>query len=111
MTEPVPTSHNGKIDPSKLTTDAVRAAVEESRRDLVASEKLAAGQIKRIEDVNKERFHSIANEFQLVERGRIEQNADTKQAVDAALIAQKEAVKAQTVASEKAIDKSEKTTA
>lgn len=58
-----------------------------------------------------EKFSSIAREFDLLERGRTEQKADTKQAVDAALIAQKEAVKEQTLASEKSIAKSEAATA
>lgn len=52
----------------------------------------------------------VFDRFALEERNRVEQKNDTKQAVDAALIAQKEAVKEQTIASEKAIDKSEANT-
>lgn len=59
----------------------------------------------------EEKFDSVKREFDLVERGRVEQKADTKQAVDAALIAQKEAVREQTLASEKSIAKSETATA
>jgi hypothetical protein len=46
----------------------------------------------------------------LVERQRVEQKIDTKAAVDAALIAQKEAVREQTAASDRAIAKSETAT-
>jgi len=49
-------------------------------------------------------------QFELVERGRIEQKKDTKDAVDAALTAQKEAVREQTTASALAIGKSEAAT-
>jgi hypothetical protein len=54
-----------------------------------------------------ERFNKVAQQFELVERQRVEQKKDTKDAVDAALTAQKEAVKEQTTASERAIAKSE----
>lgn len=57
--------------------------------------------------VTAEKFESTDREFALVERQRIELKNDTKAAVDAALIAQKEAVKEQTIASDKAIDKTE----
>lgn len=52
----------------------------------------------------------VFDRFAIEERNRVEQKDATKQAVDAALIAQKEAVKEQTIASEKAIDKSETNT-
>lgn len=58
-----------------------------------------------------EKFASVAKQFELIERQRAEQKVDTKQAVDAALTAQKEAVKEQTTASERAIAKSETATA
>jgi hypothetical protein len=61
-------------------------------------------------DVENERFRSVAQQLTLVERQRVEQKEDTKAAVDAALIAQKEAVKEQTIASEKSIAKSEAAT-
>ena len=52
----------------------------------------------------------VDKEFQLVERQRVEQKKDTKDAVDAALTAQKEAVREQTVASSLATTKSETAT-
>lgn len=53
---------------------------------------------------------TVGLQFDLVERQRVEQKKDTKDAVDAALTAQKEAVKEQTTASERAIAKSETST-
>lgn len=63
-----------------------------------------------IEEITNEKLLSVAKQFELVERQRAEQKVDTKQAVDAALTAQKEAVKEQTTASERAIAKSETAT-
>jgi len=57
-----------------------------------------------------EKFSKVAQQFELVENQRQEQKVDTKSAVDAALIAQKEAVREQTTASERAIAKSETAT-
>ncbi len=53
------------------------------------------------------RFEGIKREFELIEDRRKEQKIDTKTAVDAALLAAKEAVREQTAASEKSIAKSE----
>ena len=53
---------------------------------------------------------TVALQFDLVERQRVEQKKDTKDAVDAALTAQKEAVREQTAASDRAIAKSEAAT-
>ena len=57
--------------------------------------------------LTNEQFVAVELQFTLVERLRVEQKADTKAAVDAALTAQKEAVKEQTTASDRAIAKSE----
>lgn len=56
------------------------------------------------------KFDEVKLQFELIEKQRVEQKADTKAAVDAALTAQKEAVKEQTAASEKSILKSESAT-
>jgi hypothetical protein len=58
----------------------------------------------------EEKFLRVDQQFALVENQRVEQKVDTKSAVDAALIAQKEAVREQTTASERAIAKSETAT-
>ncbi len=60
--------------------------------------------------IYSERFVSVERQLALVESQRVEQKADTKNAVDAALTAQKEAVREQTLASEKAIAKSDAST-
>lgn len=57
--------------------------------------------------VTAEQFRSIETQLALIERQRVEQKADTKNAVDAALAAAKEAVQEQTKASAEAIGKSE----
>lgn len=90
-------------DPTALTTEALQREVGTLRELVEAS-------IESAEAVNLERFKAINERFSLFEALRLEQKADTKAAVDAALIAQKEAVAEQTAASEKAINKSEGTT-
>ena len=67
-------------------------------------------EIESLQDLFDEKLKNVENQFELVERGRVEQKIDTKAAVDAALIAQKEAVREQTTASERAIAKSEAAT-
>jgi len=87
-------------DPTVLTTQALYREVS-SLRELIEL---------RIEDLSgllDEKFLRTEQQFELVERQRVEQKNDTKNAVDAALTAQKEAAKEQTVASDRAIAKSE----
>jgi hypothetical protein len=105
-------------DPTILTTEALMREVR-TLRELVEQriEALAHVQeeiINRVEAqveghlrLDDERFMGIDQQFQLVEQQRIEQKADTKAAVDAALTAQKEAGASQTTASEQAITKLE----
>lgn len=101
-------------DPSALTTDALQ-------REIRRSEELRNSELKGIKDVHVEsikglektfgeKFSSIEGQFKLVEQQRVEQKKDTKDAVDAALTAQKEAVKEQTTSSDLAIAKSETAT-
>jgi hypothetical protein len=108
-------------DPTTLTTDALDKAVaalkeiikdkvDARHSEQVAQTKLVEAQLTALSDVTTERFNSVDTQFTLVERQRVELKGDTKAAVDAALIAQKEAVKEQTIASEKAIAKSETST-
>jgi methyl-accepting chemotaxis protein len=63
-----------------------------------------------LRELEDEKFKRVEQQFELVERQRVEQKKDTKDAVDAALTAQKEAVKEQTTASATAIGKSESAT-
>ncbi len=123
-------------DPTTLTTQALFrevaalrdlfdqkfASVEEQR---LAVRELVIRQTDTLTKENSERFVSLrellaaqvralgelnAQQFDLIERQRIEQKQDTKAAVDAALTAQKEAVKEQTTASALSITKSETAT-
>jgi ribosomal protein L7/L12 len=90
-------------DPTSLTTDQLLRETH-SLRDLMRAE------LKSEVDLTAERFASVATHLSLSERQRVEQKKDTKDAVDAALAAAKEAVKEQTTASERAIAKSEAAT-
>ena len=95
---------SGKPDPTVRTLTTLHREIENLQKEREA----ALNSFKLLAD---EKFNSVKREFDILERNRIEQKADTKQAVDAALIAQKEAVKEQTLASEKSIAKSEAATA
>lgn len=90
-------------DPTVLTTQQLYREIESARE---MTETLIDG----LREILDEKFSSIDRQLQLVEQQRVEQKQDTKAAVDAALTAQKEAVKEQTTASERAIAKSEAST-
>lgn len=90
-------------DPTILTTEALLREIGQLK-ELIQTENRGA------KNVLEARFNSVDKQFEMAERQRVEQKLDTKAAVDAALIAQKEAVKEQTTASEKAISKSEAST-
>jgi hypothetical protein len=83
-------------DPTVLTTQALYREIE-GLRELLE---------QRIDGLGG----TVEQKFDLVESQRVEQKKDTKDAVDAALTAQKEAVREQTAASERAIAKSEAAT-
>jgi len=87
-------------DPTLLTT-------ENLRREILGLRELLENKLDGAMAVQNERFLKVDLQFELVERQRVEQKQDTKTAVDAALSAQKEAVHEQTLASDKAISKSE----
>lgn len=119
-------------DPTILTTQALMREIEavkellkdqdvnhkqmlKDKVDARHTEQLALmdllqSKIDSLNAVTNEKFESTDREFALVERQRIELKNDTKGAVDAALIAQKEAVKEQTIASDKSIAKTETNT-
>jgi hypothetical protein len=109
-------------DPSILTTAALQREVgnlekemihrsEDRRVEMENLQKLVETQIKGLSDLMNEQLASIKTQFELIEKQRVEQKKDTKDAVDAALIAQKEAVQEQTIASGLSIAKSEAATA
>jgi archaellum component FlaC len=90
-------------DPTQRTIDTLH-------REVAGLREVDSLLIKGIEQITSEKFRSVDTRFELIERQRVEQKADTKAAVDAALTAQKEAVREQTIASERAIAKSETAT-
>jgi hypothetical protein len=90
-------------DPTILTT-------EQLLREISRLERLMESQVTGLRDLIEEKFVSVATQFALIERQRVEQKKDTKDAVDAALAAAKEAVKEQTTASDRSITKSETAT-
>jgi cobalamin biosynthesis Mg chelatase CobN len=90
-------------DPTVLTTQALY-------REVAALQELVEQQITAQREVINQQFYKVEQQFELVERQRVEQKKDTKDAVDAALTAQKEAVREQTSASERSIAKSEAAT-
>lgn len=87
-------------DPSELTTAQILREASILRELLEAN---ATGASLLVE----QKFSAVDRQFELVERMRVEQKKDTKDAVDAALTAQKEAVKEQTTAFGLATAKSE----
>lgn len=90
-------------DPTVLTT-------EQLLREVAQAKDLMEARIEGVEAVVAERFRGVDEKFDLVERQRLEQKKDTKDAVDAAFSAAKEAVKEQTNASDRSISKSESAT-
>lgn len=87
-------------DPTILTTEQLLREVERVRELLEST-------VKGVEKEYLQRFAGIDERFDMVERQRVEQKTDTKDAVDAAFSAAKEAVREQTTASDRAISKSE----
>lgn len=104
-------------DPTVLTTEAlnreislVREYIERSLTSMRTSFEAGRDAMHDLLDakidssvaLEDEKFRKVSREFELLERQREEQKGDTQKAVDAALTAQKEAVKEQTIASERA---------
>lgn len=101
-----------QIQAQKEFFDAKFVAKDKEHVDYV---KTAQEQLDNFKEVSELKVQSlrdlVAQQFELIEKQRVEQKKDTKDAVDAALTAQKEAVREQTVASERSIAKSETATA
>ncbi len=87
-------------DPSELTTAQIL-------RETAILRELLETNVSGANAVVEQKFSAVDRQFELVERMRVEQKKDTKDAVDAALTAQKEAVKEQTTAFGLATAKSE----
>jgi hypothetical protein len=84
-------------DPTTLTT-------EQLHREVGILRELIEGQLKSMDDLMDEKFNGVEQKFTLVERQRIEQKADAKEALAAALQAAEKAVDEQTKAARKDID-------
>lgn len=91
-------------DPTKLTTEAVNAATG-------ILKELFDSKLDGLLDLIEEKFASVEDKLALGEKLRVEQKADTEKAIQAALLAQKEAVAAQAASFAESVDKSEKATA
>ena len=94
-------------DPTTLTTQALEREIGQLESRITVVETNLLSEVRHAGQLTSEKFHTVEQQFELVERQRVEQKSDTKTAVDAALAAQKEAVREQTIASERAIAKSE----
>jgi hypothetical protein len=101
-------------DPTVLTTQALMREVEALRellgQRIEALDDKMSERLTGVIRVRDEEVRGIEDKLSLVEQQRVEQKKDTKDAVDAALTAQKEAVREQTTASERSIAKSETAT-
>jgi transcriptional regulator NrdR family protein len=87
-------------DPTALTT-------EQLHREIGALREFVLGEIQHVREISQVKFAAVEREFATVAERTAEQKTDTKDALDAALRAAKDAVALQTVASDKAIAKSE----
>jgi cobalamin biosynthesis Mg chelatase CobN len=95
MTGAIPSSADSRPvpDPTALTT-------QQLNREISALREFVLGEIRHVREVSQVKFEAVAVRT-------AEQKADTKEAVDAALRAAREAVVLQTAAADKAIAKSE----
>jgi hypothetical protein len=98
-------------DPTTLTTEAlqreIKALGERVKAEADGLKEFVLAKMDGHAQDNCVRFGDIKERFVIIEAQRVEQKNDTQKAVDAALQAQKEAVREQTLASDKAINKSE----
>jgi len=100
LQEQITSSLKQRSDEKELRLQEQLNALETQTRDLIA-------EAMRSCDTQ---FEHVRHQFKQVEALRLEQKADTKAAVDAALTAQKEAVKEQTAAFREAVAKSDTAT-
>lgn len=91
------------IDPTKNVLDLVAAAIQRQDDLRDGQKELLLAYIVHVKELS-------ALEFRLTERIRVEQKKDTKDAVDAALTAAKDAFREQATSFSAAVDKSEKAT-
>jgi hypothetical protein len=102
---------NGKIDNLITRLDAMDEATRVLSDNVNRTPTLLQTAIKNFGDLMDEKFKAISEKFASAESLRLEQKADAKTGLDAALSAQKEAAATQDINNQKAIDKSERATA
>lgn len=93
-----------------IRPDPTVRTIETLYREVAGLRESTSLLVAGVEQILAEKFRSIDIQLALIERQRVEQKNDTANAVAAALTAQKEAVREQTIASERAIAKSETAT-
>lgn len=84
VTPPNPDQGQSVPDPTRLTIDALR-------REIAMLEELINARIEAAEALTVERFHRLDEDMHNFEDQRLEQKKDTREAVNSALEAQKEA--------------------
>lgn len=95
---------------SKPVPDPTERTREDLLREIASVRGFVLGEIRHAGELSQERFRAIDSKFDEVARRTAEQKTDTKDALDAALQAAKDAVSLQTEASDKSIAKSEAAT-
>lgn len=104
--QPLDSGHRGDLrpvpDPTELTTKATDR-LEATLRNLITTE------IRNMTILVGEKLKGVEDRFSRLESRTAEQKSDTKDALDAALAAAKEAVATQAASFEKATNKSETT--
>lgn len=87
----------GRVDPSRPTTEALQ-------REVKRLEDLLDVRLDSADRISSQQWAAVARQFGTIEEQRKEQKQDTKEAVDAALVAQKQAVEKTEVAVSKQLD-------
>lgn len=97
-------------DPTKLTTEALLRETLALRELLLSKMETADTKMTGHFLIDAQRFAKIDEQFHTIDAQRVEQKKDTQDALTAALTEQKEAVRKQDEANQKAISKAEQAT-
>lgn len=97
-------------DPTERTRQELYSAVGNIQSKIADVQAFLVAEVHHRGELSDEKFKAIEEKFIQAAERTAEQKQDTKNALDAALAAQKEAVANQTVSSEKSITKSETAT-
>lgn len=92
------------VDPSYRLDDPSRLTTEALTREVKRLEDLLEVRLDSVEQISIQRWAAIEKQFATIEEQRKEQKQDTKEAVDAALVAQKQAVEKTEIAVSKQLD-------